>query len=282
MWSATASTSRSLCVMKMIDLPFSTRVRTTPKNSSTSPGVRTAVGSSRMRMSASRYSALISSTRCCSPTDSVSTTSIGVDLEPVLRAQLADAGAGPVEVEHRAASRLVAQHDVLHDGEHRDELEVLVHHPDPRRDRIPGAAELHGLAAEEDLALVGLVQPEHRVHERALAGAVLAEEAQDLALAQRQVDVLVGDDPGEPLGEPRTSRIGWTGVAHAPPEPWWSRRAGTAARAAPARRCDRYYCGSPVAGSSPVLMRAVGEALAGSPRGACATSSGMSASWNGA
>ena len=59
----------------------------------------------------------------------------------------------------------------------------------------------HGLAAEQDLALVGLVQPEHRVDERALAGAVLAEEAEDLALAQRQVDVLVGDHPGERLGD---------------------------------------------------------------------------------
>ena len=58
------------------------------------------------------------------------------------------------------------------------------------------------LAAHQDLARVGLVQPEHDVHQRALAGAVLAQQAVDLALVQRQVDVLVGDHAGERLGDP--------------------------------------------------------------------------------
>jgi hypothetical protein len=71
--------------MKMIDLPCSTSVRTMAKKSSTSPGVSTAVGSSRMRISASRYRALMSSTRCCSPTDRSPTTASGSMASPYWR-----------------------------------------------------------------------------------------------------------------------------------------------------------------------------------------------------
>ena len=136
MRSATASTSRSLWVMKMIDLPWSMRLRTTAKKSSTSPGVSTAVGSSRIRMSASRKSALTSSTRCCSPTERSSTMASGSMCEAVARRQLADARAGAVEVEQRALAHLVAEDDVLDHREHGDELEVLVHHADPVGDGV--------------------------------------------------------------------------------------------------------------------------------------------------
>ena len=78
---------------------------------------------------------------------------------------------------------------------------MLVHHADPVGDGVGRAAEPHGLAPQQDLARVGLVQPEHRVHQRALAGPVLAEQAVDLTLVEREVDVLVGDDAGEGLGE---------------------------------------------------------------------------------
>ena len=64
------------------------------------------------------------------------------------------------------------------------------------------AVEAHRLAPHEDLAGVGLVEPEHDVHQRALAGPVLAEEAVHLALVEREVDVLVRDDAREGLGDP--------------------------------------------------------------------------------
>ena len=56
---------------------------------------------------------------------------VGVDAQPVTLAQLHDPLSGGLEIEHRSAAQFVAQHDVLGDREHRDELEVLVHHPDP-------------------------------------------------------------------------------------------------------------------------------------------------------
>ena len=80
------------------------------------------------------------------------------------------------------ARRLLGEHDVLGDGHHRDEHEVLVHHPDARLDRVVRRAEPHRLALDRDLALVRVVEPVEDVHQRRLAGAVLAEERVHLAL----------------------------------------------------------------------------------------------------
>ena len=98
-------------------------------------------------------------------------------------------------VEHaQAAGLLAAEHDVLGDGEDGHQHEVLVHHADAGRDRVARGAELHRLAVHEDLALVGLEQPVEHVHQRGLAGAVLTEQAVDLARLDRQVDVVVGGE----------------------------------------------------------------------------------------
>ena len=51
----------------------------------------------------------------------------------------------------------------------------------------------------QDLAFVRLVEAVENAHERALAGAVLAEERVHLAGPHIEVDVVVGDHPGEPL-----------------------------------------------------------------------------------
>ena len=101
--------------------------------------------------------------------------------------------------------RLDAEHDVLGDGEDRDQHEVLVDHADAGADRVAGAAELDRLAVDEDLALVRPVEAGEDVHQRGLAGAVLAEQAEDLARPDRQVHVGIGDDAAEPLGDAPSS-----------------------------------------------------------------------------
>ena len=63
-----------------------------------------------------------------------------------------------------------------------------------------------GLPLQQDLALVGLVEPVEDVHQRRLAGAVLAEERVHLAAADVEVDVVVGDDARELLADARASR----------------------------------------------------------------------------
>ena len=59
-----------------------------------------------------------------------------------------------------------------------------------------------GLPCSEDLAGVRLVEPVEDVHQRRLAGAVLAEQRVHLAAAELEVDVVVGDDARERLRDP--------------------------------------------------------------------------------
>jgi len=122
-------------------------------------------------MRAFRYSALRISTRCCQPTDR----------EPT---QLDDPAArlGAVE-EDRPAHRLLAEKDVVGDGENGDEHEVLMDHADPARDGVGRPGDVDLLAVEQDLALVGLRQPVEDVHQGGLAGPVLAQQGVDLSRA---------------------------------------------------------------------------------------------------
>ena len=66
--------------------------------------------------------------------------------DPLLRRRLVEQDA--------VLDRLGAEHDVLGDGHHRDEHEVLVHHADAGLDRVAGRAERDGLAVQADLARV--------------------------------------------------------------------------------------------------------------------------------
>ena len=75
--SASAATSASLCVISTMIVPASRSSRSTPNSSSTSCGVSTAVGSSRISPRPPRWSAFRISTRCCSPTDSPATRACG-------------------------------------------------------------------------------------------------------------------------------------------------------------------------------------------------------------
>ena len=79
---------------------------------------------------------------------------------------------------------------------------MLVHHPDPSLDRVLRRVNPYVLALDVNLALVRVVQPVEDVHEGRLAGAVLAEQGMHLTPAQVEVDVVVGEDPGEALGDP--------------------------------------------------------------------------------
>jgi hypothetical protein len=127
---------------------------------------------------------------------------VGVDVEAEPAADLAHLGAGRGEVESAAGLGLfVAEHDVLGDGEHGDEHEVLVHHADAGTHGVTRAREVLDVVVEQDLALVGLVQAVEDVHQRGLAGAVLAEQAVDLAGLDGQADVVVGGQRAESLGD---------------------------------------------------------------------------------
>ena len=60
-----------------------------------------------------------------------------------------------------------------------------------------GEVIVTGRAVQPDLALVGLVEAVEHAHQRALAGAVLAEQRVHLARPDVEVDAVVGDHARE-------------------------------------------------------------------------------------
>ena len=76
---------------------------------------------------------------------------------------------------------------------------MLVHHPDPLRDRVARAVQADGPAADPDLPAVRLEQPVKDVHQGRLAGPVLTHQGVDLPLAHLEVDVIVGHHAGPGL-----------------------------------------------------------------------------------
>ena len=76
---------------------------------------------------------------------------------------------------------------------------MLVDHADAAGDGVGRPGELDLLAVEQDLALVRPGEPVEDVHQRGLAGAVLAEQRVDLAGPDLEVDVVVGDHARVPL-----------------------------------------------------------------------------------
>ena len=131
-----------------------------------------------------------------------------------------------LQQERAADVALVAEHDVLGDGEGRHEPEVLVDHRDARVDRVTRRLELDRLAEEHDLALVRPVEAREDVRQRRLAGAVLSQQGVHLADGGLEVDAVVRDDRGKPLGDSpqRDGRVRGRGSlafpAHRAVSPW--------------------------------------------------------------
>ena len=107
---------------------------------------------------------------------------------------------GEAAVQAQAAAGL-AHHQVFQDRVTRHQVEVLVHHPDPVRQRVRGALDAHRPAVDGDPPGVRGVDPEQDVHQGGLAGPVLPEQPEDVAARQRQVDAVVGLHGAEPLGD---------------------------------------------------------------------------------
>jgi hypothetical protein len=124
---------------------------------------------------------------------------VGVDLEVVLPAQALELGAGACQSRPEPEAPLGAEDDVFQDRERLHQHEVLMHHADPERQGVVGAADRRRPASHQDLAAVGAVIAVQDAHQRRLAGAVLAHEAVDRPLANDQRQVAVGVDFAEPL-----------------------------------------------------------------------------------
>ena len=111
---------------------------------------------------------------------------------------LGEAVARAAPVDHPVAPRL-ADHQVLEHAVPIHQVEVLMHHADARGERIGRAADRHRPARDPDLAGIRLVHAEQDVHQRGLAGAVLAEQPQDLPGMEDEIDGAVGVHRAEAL-----------------------------------------------------------------------------------
>jgi hypothetical protein len=86
---------------------------------------------------------------------------------------------------------------------------VLVHHADAGAHRVARPGEVLDVVVQEDLALVGLVQPVEDVHQGGLARPVLAEQTVDFTGSDDQIDVIVGRQGTETLGDPAEFELHW-------------------------------------------------------------------------
>ena len=100
-----------------------------------------------------------------------------------------------------AAGGQAAHHQVLADRQVRQQAELLVDDADARVARLRRARVAHVAALDPVLALVALDGAGEDLDQRALAGAVLAGEAVDLAGAQLERDVLERLDRAVALGD---------------------------------------------------------------------------------
>ena len=126
---------------------------------------------------------------------------VRVDVEAVAIGQLLDLSPGRAEADHHAGRRLAPEDDVLEDGEVVGEHEVLVDHADAEVDRLLRRAEVHRLAEDLDRALVRCLHAVEDLHQRRLAGPVLADDGMDRPGLHREVDPVVGDHAGEALDD---------------------------------------------------------------------------------
>ena len=109
-----------------------------------------------------------------------------------------DLGAGLVA---DAVQLLGAEHDVLEHGQVVGQHEVLEDHADAELDGVGGRAHRAPRAVDLDGAVVGLLHAVQDLHQRRLAGAVLAHDRVHRAGTDVDVDVVVGDHAGEPLAD---------------------------------------------------------------------------------
>ena len=175
----------------------------TAKSCSTSPRSRLDVGSSRISTRASSTMARLIATSCWMAIEWLDEHRAGVDLQRrgFSRCRAACA-CTRLPVDPAAASRLVAEHDVLADGQVRAEVDLLVHGRDAGGLRVGGAAEDDGRSPATVIdAGVDGVDAGQRLDEGRLPGAVLAHERVDLAGAQAEVDVVEGQDAREADGD---------------------------------------------------------------------------------
>ena len=94
----------------------------------------------------------------------------------------------------------LARYDVFEDSVTAHHLWLLVNHADAVGNRHRRRNDVDGFGRDADCPFIGPVQAERDVHERRLAGAILAQEADDLGTVQVKIDIAIGKHRPEAFG----------------------------------------------------------------------------------
>src|SRR5207245_9303170 len=108
------------------------------------------------------------------------------------------------------ATEARADGGVLTDGEVVQRPHHLVRAADAAARHLVWGERGDLLAAEGDPPVARVVHAVDDVEQRCLAGAVRADEAEDLAVPQRERDVVEGDEPAEPARDGGDLEDHWT------------------------------------------------------------------------
>ena len=125
---------------------------------------------------------------------------VGVHVQPVFLFQRDQFLAGLAQRRGQRPAVFGAQDDVFQHGEVFDQLEVLEHHADARRNRGLTVGNVGFGATDENLACVGFVKTVEDAHQGGFACAVLADDPVDRAGHHADRDVLVGLHRAKGLG----------------------------------------------------------------------------------
>ena len=202
-WSATRLTSLSLCEIRIEVMPC--RLNSSSRSSSAwlSFSDRLAVGSSRISSLHFLAQRLGDLDQLLLADADIGDQRLGVFLEADLLEQRAGARLVGVPVDDAEPGVLVAEEDVLGDRQHRHQRKLLVDDDDAEMLAVVDAFEMAILAAIDDRAVIGAgrIDARQHLHQRRLAGAVLADHGMDLALLDAEVDVRQRFHARERLGD---------------------------------------------------------------------------------
>jgi hypothetical protein len=128
--------------------------------------------------------------------------------------------AAPIDRAETHEARLMAEKDVLRDRQVRDQRAFLRHHADPAPRRVADRAQIRALSADANSAAIRMLDARQDLQQRRLAGAILADDANDLVCSDVQRHTREGLSPRNDV---HVFSIDQDGVAQ-PSTLWWSFR----------------------------------------------------------
>jgi len=125
---------------------------------------------------------------------------IGIQRQPMLFADVGQPGksTGAIDAAGFAGN---SDEQVFQHRQAWRQMKMLMHHADTGSQRIGRTGDPHRLALDENLAGIRRIGAEQHIHQRRLAGAVLAQQPEDFTGRDAEVDSLVRLDGAEALGD---------------------------------------------------------------------------------